>query len=213
MFVNFRCSGPVSTNTLVIACEKSRQAAIIDAAADSAGYVEKMVENHHLTPVMLLLTHSHWDHIVDASKIKARWSLPLYVHSEDAPNLKKPGADGLPLPLNIEPVSPDYNLEEGSILQLGSLKIEVIHTPGHSPGSVSFYVPQEKILFSGDTLFKGSMGRVNLPRSDPEKMWASLERLAKLPSDTRVIPGHGEETTIGSESWIKNAKHHFGESL
>jgi glyoxylase-like metal-dependent hydrolase (beta-lactamase superfamily II) len=93
---------------------------------------------------------------------------------------------------------------------LGDIVIDVIHLPGHSPGGVGFYLKKQDTLISGDTLFKGSIGRLDLPTSEPEKMWNSLDKLAKLPPKTRVIPGHGDETTIGEESWLANAKHYFG---
>ena len=212
MLVDLYCSGPAFTNTLVIACEKTRQAAVIDAAAGSIEHVADVVKAQNLMPVMLLLTHSHWDHFADAAKIKARWNLPVYVHPADAPNLRKPGVDGFPLFIDIEPVEPDHDFQDGGVIELGELKIQVIHTPGHSPGGVSLYIPSEHLLISGDTLFKGSIGRLDFPHSEPDKMWASLERLATLPPETQVIPGHGETTTIGDESWLKNAKQHFGES-
>lgn len=213
MLIDIYCSGPAFTNTIVIACEKTRQAAIIDAALSSSDHVAQFIERMALTPIMLLLTHSHWDHFADAAKMIRRWNLPLFVHPEDAPNLEKPGADGLPCLIEITPVKPDQELHDGQILQIGDIEIEVLHTPGHSPGGVGFYVPKEHLLISGDTLFKGSIGKVSFPQSDPEKMWASLKRLASLPPETRVIPGHGEETTIGNENWLKEAKHYFGELI
>jgi len=211
MFIDVYCSGPAFTNAILIACMETKKAAIIDAPAGSAVHLLKTLKDNELTAEMLLLTHSHWDHFVDAAKLKKVLGIPIYVHKKDAPNLSYPGADGLPLFIEVPEVEPDHFLEDGMLLDLGNIQIEVIHTPGHSPGGVSFYIPSESLLISGDTLFKGSIGNLSFPQSEPEKMWASLDRLAKLPPETRVIAGHGEETTIGSETWLKHAKQTFGE--
>ncbi len=159
---------------------------------------------------MLLLTHSHWDHTADMAFLKKKLRVPLFVHKLDAPNLGAPGSDGLPLLTDIVPVEPDHFLEDGQQISVGKLKLEVLHTPGHSPGGVCFYLPEENTLISGDTLFQGTIGRLDFPNSSPERMWESLDKLAQLPSETRVIPGHGEETTIGKEDWLSNAKAYFG---
>lgn len=189
---------------------ETKKAAIIDAPAGSLDWIIEQLKGRGLQAEMLLLTHSHWDHFADAARLKERLHVPLYVHEKDAPNLEQPGKDGLPFPIEIPPVEPDHLLEDGEVIPLGSLEIQVIHTPGHSPGGVGFYLASEGVLISGDTLFKGSMGKVNFPQSEPEKMWESLKKLSQLPAATRVIPGHGEETTLADESWIKDAKAYFG---
>lgn len=101
---------------------------------------------------------------------------------------------------------PSGYLEDKQKIQVGDIEIEVIHTPGHAQGCVCFYMKEQNTLISGDALFQGSIGRLDLPTSDAEKMWPSLKKLEGLPPNTRVIPGHGEETTIGDESWLKNAR-------
>ena len=152
---------------------------------------------------MILLTHSHWDHMAEASILKEKLDIPLYVHSEDAQNLEVPGSDGLPLFYPIKAVKADHFLFDGEILFLGTLKIKVIHTPGHSPGGVCFYLENEAILISGDTLFQGTCGKVSFPTSNPSKMKHSLKKLSHLPPDTKVYPGHGPDTTIGAEEpWM-----------
>jgi len=208
MILEIFCSGPALTNCILLASAK--RAAIIDAPLDSGDILIERVEALGLDLQMLLLTHSHWDHFADMAYLKKKMRTPLYVHELDAPNLRKPGADRLPMFFPIESVEPDHFLADGDRLILGELEIEVMHTPGHSPGCVCFYIPKHHTLISGDTLFKGTMGNVSFPTSNPEKMWESLARLSKLPPDTRVIPGHGDETTIGAESWISNAKDYFG---
>ncbi len=198
------------TTGLLIACPKTLKAAIVDAPPDSANDFLGEIKKLKLKPQMILLTHSHWDHMADAALLKKKLEIPVYVHKLDSENLKNPGADLLPLLFPIDGVEPDHFLEEGEKLSIGDLHLEVIHTPGHSPGGVCLYFPDEGVLISGDTLFRGSIGNVSFPSSEPEKMWTSLERLAQLPKETRVIPGHGEETTIGRETWLENAKEYFG---
>ncbi|HEX4839900.1 MAG TPA: MBL fold metallo-hydrolase [Rhabdochlamydiaceae bacterium] len=209
MFLKVFTTGPAETNCTLIGCDQTRQAAIVDVPLDSTELIVQALKKESLVPQMILLTHSHWDHIADIAKLKNLLEIPLYVHPEDAENLERPGADGLPLPFPIEGAKPDKFLVDGQMIPLGDLKIEVICTPGHTPGGVCFWLKQQKILISGDTLFRGTIGNISFPTSDPEQMWESLKRLAHLPPDTRVFPGHGPETTIQAESWIAHAKDRF----
>lgn len=196
-------SGPVDTNVIIVACERTKKAAIIDAPQDCASFVLPKVKELGVTVEMLLLTHTHQDHIAEVDLLKKKLKMPIYVHALDAPNLESPGADLLPIFIPAKPVTPDHFLEDGQMLMLGDLKFSIIHTPGHTPGCVCFYFEEEKLLISGDTLFRGSMGRIDFPGSNAEAMWNSLKRLAELPSDTRVVPGHGEMTTIKNEAaWM-----------
>lgn len=210
MFIQCFPSGPYITNAYVAACPSTRTAVIIDPAPGSADALLGSLKDNHLNCISILLTHSHLDHIADVSVLKDILKVPVYVHALDAPNLEKPGADGLPCIIPITGVKPDHFLEDEMRIPVGSLNFQVMHTPGHSHGSVCFYEPEEKILFSGDTLFKGTIGNISFPTSQPERMWSSLDRLAHLPPDTQVYPGHGRSTTIGKESWLPNARLHFG---
>ncbi|MBS0627933.1 MAG: MBL fold metallo-hydrolase, partial [Verrucomicrobia bacterium] len=99
--------------------------------------------------------------------------------------------------------------EDGDIFNIGNLEIQVIFTPGHSPGCLCLYLQSERTLFSGDTLFQGTMGRIDFPSSNPEDMWRSLQKLSNLPSSVKVFPGHGNPTSIGAESWIAHAQKKF----
>ncbi len=210
MFIQIFPSGPFSTNAYVAACEQTREAAIIDPAPDSFSAICAFVEFRELTCRKILLTHSHWDHIADVQRLKEQYGVPVYIHSLDAPNLRQPGADGLPCWLNIPGVEPDVLLKEGLVVPVGNLTFQVIHTPGHSPGSICFYEPQQHVLFSGDTLFKGTIGNLSFPTSQPDLMWPSLDKLSRLPQQTRVFPGHGPETTLAAEStWLPRAKQLF----
>jgi len=185
-------SGPLETNAILFGLEKF---AVIDPAL---GSTEPILQLGHSVE-LILLTHSHWDHIADVYALKQKTGARVYVHPLDAGNLIHPGSDKLPLYFPIHGVEPDGFLEDGQTLELGGLKIEVIHTPGHSPGCVCFYLREQKVLFSGDTLFQGCIGGLHLPTAQPTLMRKSLSKLAALPPDTRVIPGHGNETTIHKE--------------
>lgn len=195
-------SGPLQTNGILIGCPKTYKGAIIDAPFGSSKAILSQAKEWRLTVEKILLTHTHWDHIADAKTLREQTGAPLYVHSLDAKNLEEPGSDGLPLYIPIEPVKPDFFFQGGEQVTLGTIPFEVIHTPGHCPGSVCFYFPTEKVLISGDTLFRGTYGALHLPTAEPKKMRSSLARLAKLPPETQVIPGHGPATSIGEESWL-----------
>jgi hydroxyacylglutathione hydrolase len=203
-------SGPFDTNAYIAACPRTREAAIIDPAPGSANALIAFISDQELTPIAILLTHSHWDHIVDTAQLKTKYKIPVSIHQLDAGNLENPGSDGLPCWIPIEGVKPDGLLEEGSFFDVGDFHFQVIHTPGHTPGGVCFYCPNENILISGDTLFKGTIGNLSFPTARPKLMWNSLNKLAKLPPETRVFPGHGPSTTIGAEGWLARAEQIFG---
>jgi hydroxyacylglutathione hydrolase len=204
-------SGPFSTNAYVVSCPATKRTAIIDPAPDSAQSIIKYIEKNSLIPDKILLTHSHWDHIADASILKAKYNIPIYIHQEDAGNLENPGSDGLPCWINIAAVKPDEWLLEGTPVFVGDLKFEVIHTPGHTPGGVCFYCKEHNLLLSGDTLFQGTIGNLSFPTGRPHLMWDSLKKLARLPPETQVYPGHGSKTSIKAEPWLSKAETIFGE--
>ncbi|MBS0615280.1 MAG: MBL fold metallo-hydrolase [Verrucomicrobia bacterium] len=209
MFLEVHASGPADTNCILLGCPVTKSAALIDAPAGCLPWVTKHVKKHQLSLEKLLLTHSHWDHIADSKALKDHFSLDIYVHPEDAGNLENPGSDGLPLLFDIDGVKPDHFLKDGMILTIGSLSLQVLDTPGHTPGCVCFWLPEQKILISGDTLFQGTIGNLSFPTARPSLMWSSLKKLASLPPDTHVIPGHGPPTTLSAESWISHAEEFF----
>ncbi len=210
MFIDcFECP-PISTNTYVVGCPETKKCAIIDPSMDSTFPVQAKIEKDRLIPTAIFLTHSHWDHIMEVKKIHQTYQIPVYCHRLDSENVENPGSDGLPSLHAIEGCKVDHFFEEGVEGFLGKMRYEILHTPGHSPGSVCIYFPAEKVLFSGDTLFQGTMGRMDLPTGKEEEMWDSLRKLSTLPPDTTVFPGHGPKTTIGEEKWIEKAKELFG---
>jgi hydroxyacylglutathione hydrolase len=203
-------SGPFATNAYVIYSATSKVAAIIDPAPGSADSILAYIKDKNLSVSKILLTHSHFDHIADVFPLKQVLKIPVYIHFEDKKNLENPGSDGIPLFLcSFQAVTPDVLVKEGDIIEVGELVFEVIHTPGHTPGGVCYYLRKEGILFSGDTLFKRSIGNLSLPTAEPERMWPSLDKLAKLPIETKVYPGHGKDTTILAESWLSRARELF----
>ncbi len=206
MTVTSFASGPISTNAIVIS--SNGEAVIIDPAP---GSTERIIEHvKDLNVRSIILTHTHWDHIADCAALKEKFKVPVYVHPEDAGNLAEPGSDGVPMLAPIRGVKPDEFLEDGQEIKVGGLTLVVMHTPGHAPGHCCLYCEGDKFLVSGDQLFRGSIGNLALPTGEPDRMWGSLELLAKLPPDTVVYPGHGEMTTIGEETWLPRAKEIFG---
>lgn len=204
-------AGPFVTNSYLVVNEVTREAVIIDAAPSATQTLVALIEKEKLTPKAILLTHSHWDHIADLIPLKERFQIPIYVHPLDAPNVRSPGVDGLTQAIGWPGIEPDILVQEGDTITIASFHFHVIHTPGHSPGCVCYFAPKEGVLFSGDTLFKGTIGNLSLPTGDPDAMWPSLKKLTKLPKETKVYPGHGPATTIEAEKWLPEAKKHFGD--
>ena len=209
MFIRILPSGPFATNAYVLGCQSTKEAVIVDPGVSSVKSILSTIKDEALLPKKILLTHSHWDHIGDVAVLQKQLNIPVYIHEKDAPNLISPGSDLLPMTTYIQGTNPDGYFDEGDEIWVGLIKFIVIHTPGHTPGSVCFYSEDEKILISGDTLFKGSIGNLSFPTSQPDLMWTSLKKLEKLPAETKVYPGHGPFTTIGKESWLPRAQDLF----
>jgi glyoxylase-like metal-dependent hydrolase (beta-lactamase superfamily II) len=186
-------------------------AVIVDPAPASYDAIVAAAAIQGFRLEQIWITHSHWDHIADTSRFKKALNIPIYIHEEDRGNLINPGSDGITCMNIIEGVKPDYLIADGDRLAVGNIEFKVIHTPGHSPGGVCFYSPSEKVLISGDTLFRGTFGTLEAPTAQPQRMWESLAKLALLPAETKVYPGHGMWTTIGRETWLPNAQQLFGQ--
>jgi glyoxylase-like metal-dependent hydrolase (beta-lactamase superfamily II) len=197
--------GPVDTNGYLVVDERSRQAIAIDAPEGAARAFLSRAERDELRVVRLVLTHGHWDHIMDALFFRRAFQCPIAIHPGDAPMLQIPQTELFGLPFSIPPFEADEELASGETLLSGEIGLEVIHSPGHSPGGVCLYGPGDRVLFAGDTLFAGSYGRLDLPGSDTASMAASLTRLADLPPETVVYSGHGPSTTIAAEvAWMRS---------
>ena len=143
----------------------------------------------------IVANYGHFDHVLAVPYLRKKWDVPFMMNSLDMEILRLFGSY-----YPIGDTAPDVDLGEGDIIRVGNVDIVVIHTPGHTPGSICLYLKEDKILFTGDTLFKGAYGRTDLPGGDPEQMFDSLRKIfGMFPTDYRVFPGHGEETVLGVE--------------
>ncbi len=191
--------GALATNCYIVGCEKTKEAAIIDPG-DEAGRILDAVREAGLKVTHVLLTHAHFDHIGAADEVVKASGAPLALHHGDLPVLRAGGGallfDFQPPPIPARVTS----LAAGQEIAVGELTLRVLHTPGHSPGHVTFYVPAENALFDGDVLFAGGIGRTDMPGGSFEELIHSIsEQLMTLPDETVVHPGHGPATTIGRE--------------
>jgi hydroxyacylglutathione hydrolase len=194
--------GPVQTNCYMVSCDETGHTAVIDPS-DQGRALAATLEEEGLELTHILLTHAHFDHVGGLAQLKEAYTaVPIYIHPEAVPMLgaapMQAAMFGLKIPNDMP--QPDEPLAEGDIIAVGNLRLHVLYTPGHAPGHVSFYEPTYKILFSGDALFAGSIGRTDLPGGDMRLLLQMIEqKLLTLPEETQVLSGHGPATTIGHE--------------
>lgn len=192
--------GPWLTNAYLVWDGTSDEALVLDPGMGAADALTAGAADLGLRIHVIANSHGHIDHIFDNAAIKRISGAPLAIHPEDAYRLSGDNVYGL----EVEPSAADRELVEGDVVDIGQLRFRVLHTPGHSEGSVCLYEAGRDLLLSGDVLFRGSYGRTDLPGGDDAQMVASLTRLLhEIPPGTRVLPGHGAETTLGAESaWL-----------
>ncbi len=202
MEVLTRPIGPLATNVIILADEASREAIAVDTAIPCLSWIAGELEERGWTLKLIVSTHGHWDHIGDNAAVAEHTGAPIAVHPLDRDRLTAPSP--IWAPFEIPPSVAAVELAEGGEIRFGEIRLRVLHTPGHTEGSVCLQAVDDGYLFSGDTLFAGGWGRVDLPGGSAEAMVASLARLTELDDATRVLPGHGAATTIGRErSWLE----------
>ena len=192
--------GPLHCNCTILGDEITHQAIVVDPG-DNIPEILSRLQRHGLTLSQIVVTHAHIDHVGGAAQLRKATGAPVLMNQQDLALLgmmeMQANWIGVPTP---EVAPPDASAEDGLAVGLATLPAEVLHTPGHTPGSICLLFPAQHLLLAGDTLFAGSIGRTDLPGGDGHQILRSLrDRLLVLPDATRVIPGHGPETSIGEE--------------
>jgi len=189
--------GPYEANCAVLWSDP-KQAWIVDPGADAEAIL-KWMQKRNLTAAVVVLTHGHFDHVSAVNDIVARFPVPVYLHADDAAFAFSPLNAMPPYRPTAKPATLRTDKDDGDTLEVGGLTAKFILTPGHTPGGWCLYFEANKLLVAGDTLFAGSVGRTDFPGGSWEELQASLQKLKALPDDTRVVCGHGPQTTIGIE--------------
>jgi len=194
---------PIDVNTYILA-DKSGECAIIDCGSydfDEFSEMTDLIDDKKLTPVLLLNTHCHLDHIFGDGFVLSKYNIGALCHRDDVYNRNKAVNHALMFGLSMEnPPEPAGYLTDGQKISFGETELVAIHVPGHAAGSLAFYSEKDKVVFTGDALFAGSIGRTDLPGGNYETLINSIRnKLFTLPEETVVFPGHGNETTVGIE--------------
>ena len=201
MIIKKLAVGFLETNCYIVGCERTKKAFIVDPGAESSRIIEE-IKKEHLNPIYIINTHGHGDHIGANKNIKQEFGdLKILIHANDKDMLTD-ASKNLSADFAMNYVSPpaDLVLNGGEIIEVGSLKLEILFTPGHTPGGISIFIKKEKTVFTGDALFAGSVGRTDLPLSSGVDLIRAIkEKLMILDSDVVIYPGHGSDSTIGNE--------------
>jgi glyoxylase-like metal-dependent hydrolase (beta-lactamase superfamily II) len=197
-----RVVGPVATDVYLLADARSREAIAIDTATPCLAWIADELAARDWTLRLIVSTHGHWDHIGDNAAVAEHTGAAIAAHPLDRDRLIDP--QPLWAPFDIVPSVPAVELAEGGEIRFGEIRLRVLHTPGHTEGSVCLMAADDGLLYSGDTLFAGGWGRTDLPGGDEAAMAASIARLSELEDGVQVFPGHGSATTIGRErAWME----------
>jgi len=190
--------GPIQANCYVLGCERTKEAAVIDPGGDVDKILMTLAKDK-LHCVYIINTHGHFDHTGDNKRLKEVTGAKLVIHRADAPMILDQGSSGSMWGMEVEDSPPpDSYVEEGDVITFGDISLQVLHTPGHSPGGISLL--SDKMVFVGDTLFAGSIGRTDLPGGDYEELIRNVkEKIFPLGDDVVIYPGHGPKTTVGRE--------------
>jgi hydroxyacylglutathione hydrolase len=192
--------GPFQENCYVIGDEVTGEGALIDPG-DEAARIALAVERTNLEIGWIIITHAHIDHVGGVAALVDEYACPVLMHAEAEPMLGQLPTQAMMMGLRFGKVpAVDRHIEDDEVLEVGGLELKALYTPGHAPGHLAFYLESEGLVLSGDALFAGGVGRTDLFGGDMELLLRSIvERLMTLPDETRVLPGHGPETTIGEE--------------
>jgi glyoxylase-like metal-dependent hydrolase (beta-lactamase superfamily II) len=193
-------AGPLDTNAYLVADDATGAALLIDAPPWVTATLVEAVRAGSYRVERIVITHAHWDHVVDAAALRAAFAVPLAAHPLARERLTAPANDRLDLPFTIPPVEPDEWIDEGDTVAVGGHEFRVLHLPGHDPAHVVLYSPEDRVVLGGDVFFPGGHGTTEIPLADQAAMDRSIARLAALPPDVTVYPGHGLPTTIGAET-------------
>jgi glyoxylase-like metal-dependent hydrolase (beta-lactamase superfamily II) len=198
MIIKKLAVGPIMANCFIVGCNETREAAVIDPG-DEADRILLTLAQAKLTVKQIVNTHGHFDHVGANKRLKAATAAPILIHALDAPMLSMLSRSAAAWGMSAEDSpSPDRTIDEGDVIQFGTLRLQVIHTPGHTPGGISLIA--DGCVFVGDTLFAGSVGRTDFPGGDFGTLKSSIQKkLFTLGDELKVFTGHGPETTIGEE--------------
>ncbi|MGA2581769.1 MAG: MBL fold metallo-hydrolase [Tepidisphaeraceae bacterium] len=193
--------GIASTNAYLVADEATGQAVLFDAPDHTAEPLLRQAKARGWNVIGLWLTHGHFDHLADHAVVTQRFpNAKVLIHRLDEEMLIDSTNPFFELPFVIPSRKADGYVEDGQELHIGSIPVRVIHTPGHAPGHVMYYLPNEKILIGGDLIIMGAVGRTDLPDSNPADLNASIRKVMTLPPDTKLMPGHGSPSTLAHEA-------------
>jgi hydroxyacylglutathione hydrolase len=200
MILEMLTVGPFQENSYIVGDEETRTGALIDPG-DEAARIALAVERTGLSIGQIIVTHAHIDHVGAVAPLVDEYLCPVVMHEEAEAMLKTMPQQAMMMGFRFGKVPEvDRHIGDNEVLEVGSLRLRSLYTPGHAPGHLAFYEDEQGIVFSGDALFAGSVGRVDLPGGSMEVLMQSIsERLLTLPNETRVLSGHGPETTIGRE--------------
>ena len=194
--------GPALTNTYIVIDKSTNYAVVIDVPPSSLEFINRTLIENGAELKEIWLTHSHWDHTADAPDLRDQHNVPVYLHEEDEYRLLDPNAytGNFPLPFDMRGIKADKYLKEGDELVLGHQKFRVLETPGHTEGGVIFVNDEKQTVIVGDTIFKQSIGRTDLPGGDFSELMVSIrDKVLTLPDEFALYPGHGPRTSVGSE--------------
>ena len=196
--------GPLMTTCYVV-IDPGRGTVIIDAPREAWKGALAAAEREDAPVRLVIATHGDWDHISDMARLQ-ELGYPIAGHPADNQLFHDPMGNRTDLPFIIDPIHLNHELADGDRLEAGDIEIHVLHTPGHSPGHISLYVPSLDALFTGDTVLKGGAGYLDRRLTDPPALAASVRRIAAFPEHTAIYPGHGAPTTVGKETWMSDAE-------